>query len=251
MAEENNKFVLYDYLLYFWRKKLYFLIFPLIGALLGSTLAFVFKNDQPYTGQALVFTGSVNSKELTNPANIESSFSKGIPGIHIYVSEKGQVKFTLAGDSATSIKQQLDTVVSEYEQKLKGNYQKRLNVSTHHIETLEKRVTALENAKSIYERKLESNNLAPDQYDDISELIIETEREITKALDRAHSMRSDLVFFEEPRVLSDAAVTRAKSYIPQGAAVGVILGLLAALAFLMLLKYIQDARKALGDSKGR
>ncbi|MDE3840178.1 hypothetical protein C0966_12560 [Bacillus methanolicus] len=244
MTEEKKRYVLYEYLLYFWKKKWFFVIVPLITAVLVAGAVYFVKNDYKYTGQAIVFTGSIDARYLTNPKNImANAMEEGIKNeLDVFVSEKGHVKFTMKGDSKSQVEAELKNVIKNYNEDLLENYQKRLDASTVYLERLEESVVKKEKALDDYYQELESNNLSPAEYHDLTDLIIETERQLAEEEKTAHRMRSDLAFFEKPKILSEE-VYKSKTYIPEGIAVGVILGLVVTVALLMLLKYLGDARR--------
>ncbi|MFE8701703.1 hypothetical protein ACFYKX_13950 [Cytobacillus sp. FJAT-54145] len=245
MAEEKNKYVLYEYLLFFWKKKWFFLIIPAITTVLVVGAIYAFNNDKPYTGKLLFYTGSLDSQDLTHPNNIMAKFNGELKGtLDVFVSEKGQVKFTVKGDSQDEVESDMELVKQVYTTDLMANYQKRLDASMVHLELLEERVPALEAIIEDYKEKLlsEEETLAPDELTSLSSLINETEEELTKAAERAHKMRGDIAFFEQPKVLSES-VTKTKTYLKESIAVGVLLGLVLTVALLVLLKYLGFARR--------
>ncbi|UQD53426.1 hypothetical protein C0971_16410 [Bacillus methanolicus] len=244
MTEEKKRYVLYEYLLYFWKKKKFFVIVPLITAALVASAVYFVKHDYNYTGQAVVFTGSIDAKYLTNPDNILASADElGIKNkLDVFVSEKGQVKFTMKGDSKSQVEAELKKVVKNYNKDLQDNYKKRLKASMVYLKSLEESVEKTEKLLDDYYQKLDSTNLSPAEYHDLTDLTIETEKQLADDKKTAHRMRSDLVFFEKPKILSEN-VEKSKTYIPEGIAVGVILGLVMTVALLMLLKYLGDARR--------
>jgi hypothetical protein len=244
LTEEKKRYVLYEYLLFFWKKKWFFVFVPLITAVLVAGAVYMIKKDYKYTGEAIVFTGSIDARYLTNPNNIlAKAKEEGIKNeLDVFVSEKGHVKFTMKGDSKSQVEAELKNVIENYNQDLQENYQKRLKASTVYLERLEESVVKKEKALDDYYQDLESGDLSPTEYQDLTKLIIETEKELAENEKTAHRMRSDLAFFEQPKILT-VNIDKSKTYIPEGIAVGVILGLVATVALLMLLKYLRDARR--------
>ncbi|MEH7482344.1 hypothetical protein V7157_14930 [Neobacillus drentensis] len=248
MAEEKRKFVLYEYLLYFWKRKWFFVIIPLITTILIASAVYVMKNDKKYTGEALVFTGSVNAKELTNPNNIKADY-KGLDDV--FVPEKGQVKFTIHGNSEKQVSKDLKRITKDFNTKLVENATLRKKISQEYLLKLDKRVKVLEEDLASYNKKLDDDYIAVDpgsvtgtSYKEVSDLVIvESDLELTRAGERANSIRGDINLFEQPKVLSKPHVYPAKTYLPESIAIGIILGLVLTVALLMLLKYLGDARR--------
>ncbi|MDP4163386.1 MAG: hypothetical protein Q8898_09815, partial [Bacillota bacterium] len=109
MAEEKKQYVLYEYLMYFWSKKIWFLIIPIITALIIASAIYVVRHSgQRYTGEARVYTGGVNSQDLTDTTNIAAKY----PDADVFVSEKGQVKFTVNGKTQGEVQSKLDKITN-------------------------------------------------------------------------------------------------------------------------------------------
>ncbi|MGM0973575.1 MAG: hypothetical protein ACQEW2_11930 [Bacillota bacterium] len=246
MREENKRFVLYEYLMYFWKRKHYFLIVPIITMLLVGGAVYFLKKDMPYTGQAVVYTGSVNSPDLTDPENVLAKFDdKDQQNLDVIVSSKNNVKFTKKGDTQEEVKTSLNNITKTYLKELNANYKSRLKASKKNLKNWEKREDALNNAMESYRKDL-SIDLPPVQYDALNELIIETDRELSDARKTVSRMTSDLEFFEKPKILSEN-VTKSKSYLKEGAAIGLILGLVLTVALLALMKYLSEGRRYYND----
>ncbi|MGN7175942.1 hypothetical protein BK139_06610 [Paenibacillus sp. FSL R5-0490] len=245
MREEKKRFVLYEYLMYFWKRKHYFLIVPIITMLLIGGAVYFLKKDMPYTGQALVYTGSITSPDLTRQNNIEATFEDE-KNLEIVVTSK-QVKFVLKGDNKKDIANRLDKITETYRGMLVKHFDERFQTSDVYVQSLNKRVSVLEKAIESYKQELEKG-LDPDQYEDVTALIIETEKELTDAAATLNRMSSDLLFYqkEKPRVLTET-VTPSKNYLKEGAAIGLILGLVLTVALLALLKYLSEGRRYYND----
>jgi ribosome-associated translation inhibitor RaiA len=243
LAEQKRKFILYEYLLYFWKRKWLFVIVPLITTILIASAIYVLKSNNQYTGTSIVFTGSINARELTDPNNIEAKYNKMIKGLDVFVTEKGLVKITVNGDSEDAVKNNLKMITKAYNNDLHENAEKRLDSSDDLATSLEKRAKALEKSISLYKKKLEDEELAQYQSDNLEGILIISEDELTSSLERANKIRGDILLFERPKVYSEPKVNPAKTYLPQSIAIGIVLGLVLTVALLMLLKYLGDARK--------
>lgn len=237
----ERKFILYEYLTFFWKKKIYFLIIPLLTAALSAMLFILWQDTgSKYIGKAEVFTGSIKAQSLTNPANLKERFADS--GVEVYVSEKSHVRFSLEGNDKEKLRTKLETTTQEYEKDLMNNYKERLAISEEYVKVLDERSTALKSVLKVYKEDLENNDYPIDQFDDLAQLIAETEGELTKSLERLNRIKGDLVFFEKPEVLS-IEVKEKESHWKKGAALGLLLGLILTLGLLVLLKYIGEARR--------
>jgi hypothetical protein len=241
LTEEKKQFVLYEYLLYFWRKKWFFLIVPLITTIIVASAIYMLKVDKKYTGQMIVFTGSINLQDLTNDNNILSNFKDLNADLDIFVSEKGQVKFTIKGDSKDDVRQKLSHIEEVYIKDLKSQSDAQLKKSTDEQKEYEDKVDTLNDALDIYEDKLEED-LSDAKHENISLIIIETLEELSHAETRVNKIKGDLLFFEKPEVLFQT-VHPTKTYLKESIAIGLILGVLLTVALLMLLKYLGVARR--------
>ncbi|HZG59646.1 MAG TPA: lipopolysaccharide biosynthesis protein [Anoxybacillus sp.] len=242
MSAEKQRFVLYEYLLYFWKKKMMFLIIPPIVVLLTFLGAKLVLDNEKYTGRALVFTGAVNLKGLTNPDNIVAQFPDVKNKLEVFVPEEKYVKFTLKGNDQKSVQQELDRIVTEYNKALQEHSQHRLDTTNTYLNTLDERVKTLNEKIEHYNEKLDSATLTPEQIERTTDLLIVAEDELTETMEKANRIRSDLVFYEKPSVLSES-VNPSKTYTKEIIAIGLVLGIFLTFILLVLMKYVFDARR--------
>jgi uncharacterized protein involved in exopolysaccharide biosynthesis len=242
LAEEKKKFVLYENLLYFWKRKWFFVIVPLITTILIAGTVYALKHDKKFTGVALVSTGSVDSKELTDPTSIGAKFKDIKDLSDVFVSEKGQVKFTINGKSRDAVSKDIDQITTRYNKELQNYAKKKLGVSIPYLSALDERVKFLKDSIAMYNKKLDQGNLTTNQFDEVNTLINTSLDAQTFSAERANKIRADVDLFENPKVLS-VTVGPKKTYIPESIAIGIILGLVLTVALLMLLKYLGDARR--------
>ncbi|WP_316570475.1 hypothetical protein [Neobacillus sp. YIM B06451] len=240
MAEEK-KYVLYEYLVYFWKRKWLFVIIPLVTAVLIAAAVYILKADsRGYIAEGTVFTGNVNQKELTDPEIIEAKY-QDVKGLAINVPERDKVKFTVKAKSNTEAEKVLDQVRNQYFTDLKKNAQLRIELTKKQHTSLEKRVETLDSNLALYEKRLAASDDTYDQ-EGYRELIGKSMDERYRAAERADKKEGDVALFSHPEILP-AEVYKAKSYIPESLAIGIILGLILTVALLTLMKYLSDARK--------
>jgi hypothetical protein len=242
LAGENQKFVLYEYMLFFWKKKVWFLLIPLVTAVISLLIGQLFLHKPAYTGKAVVFTGAVNIKDLTNPENIRAKLPNIKNELDIVVTEDKYVKITVEGDNKTSVQKELHKVISKYNDQLQQHSQQRLEITELYLQSLEERIDVLQKAIKRYNEKLDSQTITPQQLESTTDLLIEAENNLTEVMERAHRIRSNLVFYEKPAVLSET-VFKSKTYLGQTIAIGIILGVFLTFIVLILMKYVLDARR--------
>jgi capsular polysaccharide biosynthesis protein len=240
LAEEKKTFVLYEYLHYFWQRKWLFIIIPLITAIVVTGAVYVLKHDKKYTGTGLVSSGGVSGL-ITNDAYVKGTYSNYKDLSDVFVSEKGIVKFTVKGNSQTAVQKDLHDIVTNYNEKLQDRAKIILDTSTDYVGTLKEREKTLSAAYKMYKRKIESTDIT-DQLTDLTDLATTTDDSLKETSERAYKISGDVKMFEQPKILSES-VAPSKTYIKQGIAIGIVLGLVLTVALLMLLKYLDVARK--------
>lgn len=243
LSTQEKRFVLYEYLLFFWSKKWAFLIIPVIMIGLGALASQLFLKETPYQGKATVFTGSIKSKGVTDPEIVESKYKDFVTGgFDAYVARDSYIRLTVNGDNTETIESELNKVTDSLINDLQVQAGLRINNTTNYIATLESRVAVLEQAEEIYEKELQRVDIELDEHDNYRELEVWTKGQITETNATLNRVRGDLLFFEKPMLVS-SQVGKTNTYLKESMALGAILGLLATVAFLMLWKYLFDARR--------
>ncbi|MFT4414439.1 Wzz/FepE/Etk N-terminal domain-containing protein [Fredinandcohnia humi] len=244
MTAEKKQFVLYEYLMFFWKKKWFFLLFPIIFMLLGALVSQFVLKDDPYTGKATIYTGAITSKGLTDPVNVESKYADQLENpLSASVPQNNYVSIKITGTDRDSIEKDLDTVTTGIMKDLTGQYEIRYDITDTYIKSLEERVTALEEQSEKYNDLLVNDgNLTVEEIDYYTQVLIDTDEELTEVMSTLQRIKGDLAFFEAPS-LASSNVGAADTYLKESLAIGVILGLLFALGFLMLWKYLFDAKR--------
>lgn len=241
MASSNNKYVLYEYLLYFWKKKWFFIVIPVFTSLLIIGLVYASKESANYNGHVVVYAGGVNSPELITSENLEAKFNHIDPAVDVSRSDKN-ITIKVSGNSREVVDKKLQEIADLYLMELQQNYDERVKTTVVQLESLEERVVRLKEAIEYYNKALPNMEEDLNVFDGIAWLIIEAEQQLTKSVNSAEKKKNDLVFFEEPKILSNE-VAESESYIPESILAGIILGLILTVGLLILLKYIEEARR--------
>ncbi|WJQ00133.1 hypothetical protein QT234_16285 [Geobacillus stearothermophilus] len=154
LTVEKRPFVLYEYLRFFWQRKWRFLVVPLAAIVLTIIAGRLLLYGEKYTGKAVVFTGSIDVKELTDPKNIEARFPD-VKNLDIVVPEDQYVQITIKGDNEEEVSRELKRVVSEYSRELERHSQERINVTTKYLRALEARERALQRKVDYYSERVQ------------------------------------------------------------------------------------------------
>ncbi|MBY0123500.1 hypothetical protein [Bacillus sp. S/N-304-OC-R1] len=240
---EQKRFVLYEYLLFFWKKKIFFIIIPLIFMLLGFGGSYLVPKEGKYVGTSTVFTGSVKLKALTNPTNIDAEFGKDVHGvIDSYVSSESYIKIKIYDDNKERLEKDLQKMTSGVEEALIENYNLRYKKTEEGIEETQAKLDAMNNVLSSASKKIESKDLTIDETARITSLLEWTEVEASTALASIQKMNTDLAFFEKPSIVKQD-INTVDTYKKELTLAGLLLGIFATFLILMLWKYIIEARR--------
>ncbi|PLR73688.1 hypothetical protein [Bacillus sp. UMB0728] len=239
---EQKKFVLYEYLLFFWKKKWSFLIIPIIFALLGFAASYVISTDAKYTGNATLFTGSIKLKALTNPENIIKDFGDGVDGeVDAFVSSDSYIKIKIKQDDREELKKDLNAMAGRIESALVKDYDLRKEVTENYLQVLDERAENLNASIRAMEPILE-RDLPITQYQDITLSYTAAQSELSETTVAKQRVTNDLNTFEPPSVIVNQ-VTQADTNKTELTIAGLILGVLFTLVFLIFWKYIIEARR--------
>jgi len=240
---EQKRFALYEYLIFFWKKKQFFIIIPLIFALLGFGASYLVPKKADYVGSGTVFTGSVKLKALTNPSNIMATFGKGIEGdIEADVTSESYVKIKIYNDDKAQLESDLAKMTGDLEKALLDSYEERYKITEEYIELNKDRRDELKDVLKVYNDKIENGNLATEEYRDVTSVTEWTESEIADVVATINRVKGDLSFFEPPSIVRQD-VHAVDTHKMELTLAGLILGIVAAILFLMLWKYMNEARR--------
>ncbi|WP_427138333.1 hypothetical protein [Psychrobacillus psychrodurans] len=238
---ENRTYRLYDSLEFFWKKKVWFIIIPVIVALLGYLGSMLIPKDGEYVAKSTIFTGSVKLEALTNPEHIQERYGQHFTGAtEVFVPTRSYIKVETHGNKEEELTKEiskfndllLEDLMAQHDKVIQGteNY---ANNQASLIETLK---TAIESYKGILS---DTENLTV--VNNFSALLSTAEMDLKNALATEQRVRNDIITYEQP-ALANTYVVKTKSYGLEGAIAGFILGILAAILILSLWKYILEAR---------
>lgn len=238
---ENKTYRLYDSLEFFWKKKVWFIIIPVILALLGYLGAMVIPKDGDYVGKSTIFTGSVKLEALTNPEHIEAKYGQNFTGAtEVFVPTRSYIKVETFGNNKEELTKELTQFNDQLLEGLMTQHDKVIQGTKNYAETQSSRVKSLTTAIESY-RGILNETVNATVEDNLAALLSTAEMDLTNALATEQRVRNDIITYEQP-ALANTYVVETKSYGLEGAIAGFILGILAAILTLSLWKYILEAR---------
>ncbi|MFC7373056.1 Wzz/FepE/Etk N-terminal domain-containing protein [Fictibacillus iocasae] len=237
MAHEEKRYVLYDYLRFFWNKKWVFLAVPLLT--LG--LAFLYSMLQPvsYQGRTIIFTGDFKGSE-TDPAVVKDMYkdeAKGL-GYSVEVFERGQLVFTVTGSDKEKVQKVSEEISSKHFKLLQSEHGELIRITEEGKSAKEKHLESLDELMSAYESQMSKGTLSDEEQARMSELQLAS----TNIEEGIVNMEKDIALFEAPQKL-DTAVEESSRNTKAYVALGLVAGIFLSLVLLVFWKYIDEARR--------
>ncbi|TQR21356.1 hypothetical protein [Psychrobacillus vulpis] len=238
---ENKNYRLYDSLEFFWKKKIWFIIIPLVLALLGYVGSMLIPKDGDYVGKSTIFTGSVKLEALTNPDNIMTKYGKHFTGkSEVFVPTRSYIKTETYGNNEEEVTKELNQFNDQLLDALMAQSNKIIEGTETYAVAQDIRVKNLEQTIPSYKAALENTtNLA--EANNLSSLLLQAEQELTNGMATVQRVRNDILVFEQPE-LATSYVVKTKSYGLEATIAGLIFGILLTIFILSLWKYILEAR---------
>ncbi|MDX1698997.1 MAG: hypothetical protein R3250_00195 [Melioribacteraceae bacterium] len=243
MSEQKN-YALYHLLMFYWKKKIWFLIMPIIGALLGLLISFAWPMDEKYIGKSNVFTGTINLQGVTVPEQIESKYgSHFTSNFDIFVPNRNYIQLEIKNDQKEIIEEELQTYHDALMAELLKQYEVRVDVTETYVQSLEDRIEKLKQSITQYQESISSTqNLA--EITNFSNLLLSAESALSENMVTVQRVKNDLAFFEPPFLVKNE-VKETSSYTLEWTLAGLLLGLFLSVLLLTLWQYIERARKDL------
>jgi uncharacterized protein involved in exopolysaccharide biosynthesis len=236
-VHEEKRFVLYNYIVFFWKKKWLFLLLPLITLV----LAFVLSMLQPveYQGRTIIYTGDLKESE-TDPEVIKNLYKDNANGVDfsVEVFERGQLVFTVTGDHPSKVKDSISKISEKHFDVLNEKYDEIIKITQEGIDRKEKHLESLNELTALYKDQLTDNALSDEEQSRMTELQLASV-EIEEQID---NMNKDIALFEKPQQL-DTTVTESGRNQKPILVLGFVSGLFLSLLTLILWKYIEEARR--------
>jgi len=227
---------------FYWKKKIWFIIIPIICALLGMLIATVWPKDESYVGKSVIFTSSTNLHSLTNPNQILAKYGKHFTGdVDILVPSRSYVQADIKNDDKEVIKKELTVYNNAFIEALTNDYENRVNITNENIDILvtqnKNLNVSIKNAQELLPK--EKNEDLIKYY---STLILTSELQLSNNIAKIQQKNNDLAFFEEPFLVTNE-INETPSFTMQWTIAGFILGILLSFFSITLWQYICQVRK--------
>jgi capsular polysaccharide biosynthesis protein len=239
LSQGEKRYVLYEYLMFLWRKKLLLLALPLLFALIGAGLSFL--KDRPYVGQLSFYTGEVESKDLLRPDLVKEKYEMEGFSYTVSAAEKTMI-FTSVGNDPDRIEKTLQKVTKQYEKDLMDKSEEKLELKKNELEFLKNKRLSLEESLKIYHDYIENKDIDPELAMQYSDSINEAEDKVLDYTQKINTKENSILNFDEPQKMT-MVINREESYIISNVILGTVLGLLLALGLILIWKYVTDARR--------
>jgi capsular polysaccharide biosynthesis protein len=241
---EERRYPLYEYLQFFWKKKWLLLFIPIAFAAIAALLSIM--TAKGYEGTLIYYTSSIKTDQLTDPDMILEYYRSKYPEkeIDVNVVQKERVQFKLNGENSKEVKQTLQDIASDYEAKLMKEYNIRKDLTEDIIEQNEKDLSeADQTRKLIKEAVQKEESLSLESYSELLVALSNMEESVAKYESKIARMKTDLIFFEKPKQVT-LTVEKEQNNAMANSIIAFALGVFFTILYLMLWKYILEARKA-------
>jgi hypothetical protein len=236
---KKNQYVFYEYLHFFWKKKIVLFAIPVVVALIA--LVYTFSKPDVYRGEVTVFTSSIGKDSLTHPDLIKSNYTgkindSAIKNFNVNATT-GRVLFTFTGTNKEEIKRASETIEKDYLPKLNKAFEEKKSILEDQVAIYELAVKEYEAKVTLLEKKAEQDTLT------IEDLNFKNDSDSTVIyFEDLKSARLDLKELDPPKILSKS-IAKSNNYLGSNLLVSILFGFILSILTIMVWKYILDARK--------
>ncbi|MGP4078983.1 hypothetical protein ACTWQL_03645 [Pseudalkalibacillus sp. R45] len=241
----KREFVLYENLVFFWKKKKYFLIVPLILSLIAIGLSMF--QDRPYEAKTLFYVGGLTEDRLTDNDLILKIYEEKLPeeyrdDFKVIIPSDGRVKFQVTSSDKNVAEKQLEKVSNQYWDDLESAYNKRKELTQEGKTVFKTQSEKTEERIDFYTEKLKNENLSIVEIDNYKEILLELETNLPFFIENMRKQETNLHFFEEPMEIETVIKQEESNLIPN-LLIAIFGGLFLTVLGLVFWKYIIDARR--------
>lgn len=235
MSDGRDKFILYEYLMFFWRKKWVVLVLPLLGILIPIILGFV--KEPPFVGNLTYYTGDIAKEELINLDLIKNDLPQSIKNKATVVKGEKTISFVSTSQNQNEIRDIFTKVDSNYGKRLESSSEDDLKIQKDYLKKLKSQSENLEVSLKNYQEKVHDPkfNIKPGDFAMIQKL----EKNL---YDSVHVQEDMIKNYQKPEKVS-MTIGQQNKFTKSNILVGFIVGLFLSFCLVTLWKYILDAKR--------
>lgn len=240
MSDGRDKFILYEYLMFFWRKKWVVLVLPLLGILIPIILGFV--KEPPFVGNLTYYTGDIADDGLINQDLIKKDLPQGIKNKATVVKGEKTISFVSTSQNQNEIRDIFSKVDSNYGKRLEGFADKDLKLKKDSLKTLKSQRNNLKVSLNNYKEKIDDPKFANDIKIGYFGLIPKMEKVVLDNDQAIYVQEDKILNYQKPEKVS-MTIGHQNKFTKSNILVGFILGLFLSFCLVTLWKYILDAKR--------
>ena len=239
MTEQKN-YPLYQMLSFYWKKKVWFIIIPLICALVGLLASSLWPKECGLKSFKNNSSPITRLEALTNPDQIMAKYGKHFESeVDIFVPSRSYIQLEVRNDNKEEIEKELKVYHDSVMKELSTQYDFRVGITETYAASLEKRVETLNASIKEYQSMLDNEEVISSLH---TSLIISAETSLSESMVTLQRVKNDLAFFEKPYLVT-SEINETPSYTLQWTVAGFVIGILLAIFIITLWQYIHRARK--------
>lgn len=241
MSDGQDRYILYEYLMFFWNKKWLLLIPPILGIIIPIAIGMVKEN--PYVGTLTYYVGGTENPKLVNPDIIKSELlsDKISDGVSVVKGDK-VISFVSSSQSKSEIKDIFAEVDTQYGKLLGEISEKDLKFDKEYLDNIKQRKKVLEASLLQARKQLEQAKSRSDIDSGYLKSIAQMEKSLSNYTEDIYLQEQRLLNYQEPGKIS-TTINQQKNHTTSNILVGFILGLFVAVGLVTLWKYILDAKR--------
>ncbi|MBO0962872.1 hypothetical protein J1P26_24680 [Neobacillus sp. MM2021_6] len=238
MSDGRERFVLYEYLMFFWKKKWLVVALPLLGIVAGLAIGLV--KETPYVGNLPYYTGEVTKPDLVIKELIKNNLPEEISDKVDIVPGQNMVTFVSHSADQEEIKEIFTRIEKDYGKRLEDNSDVQLKKLNDNLAKRKEQENNLDEMINNYSEEIENTGLDKDtkrgnSIQPLYKKFLDLTQEIYQLDDKVSN------FTKAQRL--DSMIVKEKTNTTSNILVGFIIGLFLSLCLVTLWKYILDARR--------
>lgn len=238
----DGRYVLYEHLRFFREKKWILIILPILVATFALIGSILYEKQSEVSGSATIYYGSVSEPVLTDPVLLQKKYEEKYPDATIELNRNRYMTFKYQGDSPNDVEQTLEKITKNYKENLDEVYQEEEESLTSYKSQVDKRLIAVDNLLVSLEEQVENEQLSAEKQAELSLSRYELETKLDELQKTMRDIEQNQENLEEPDIIN-VTVSKNDQDWPQWVIAGYIFGLLIALGWLVLWKYLIEARR--------